>query len=356
MTQSFAYEALPMHVTFGNGSIGQLAAEVDRLGVERIMVLASTRQAADLPHVFESLGARIVSVYGGAAMHVPIEAVHDAQGEAERCGADVLVAIGGGSTIGLSKALARDSGIPIVAVPTTYSGSEMTPVWGITTAGVKTTGRDRRVLPTSVIYDPDLTLSMPTSLRVVSSVNAIAHAVEGLYAPDRSPITSLMAEEGARALIQSLAAMSVDPDAATAPTDALYGAWLCGAVLGATTMSLHHKICHVLGGAFGLPHGDVHTIVLPYVLAYNEGHAPDAMASLRRASGSPRPAEYLRELSLRLASPSNLVDIGFDPDGIEHVVQSVTSNPYANPRPVTTEAVRAIVRSATFGSPVANVR
>jgi maleylacetate reductase len=355
MTLAFSYDPLPMRVVFAAGSLGRLAEEVDRLGVRRVLLLCSTRQAEGLQGVYESLGERSAGVYSGAQMHVPVASVRAARSQAERRGADGIVAIGGGSTIGLSKALALETDLRIIAVPTTYSGSEMTPIWGITENGEKRTGRDRRVLPASVLYDPDLTMSMPAELRVVSGVNAIAHAVEGLYAPDGSRLVSLMAEEGVRALVESIEHLST-ASTATAAAEALYGSWLCGVVLGATTMSLHHKICHVLGGTFDLPHSAVHSIVLPYVLAFNEGHSPSAVASLRRATGSSEPAEYIRDLSVRLGAPSNLVEIGFRPDGIERVVRAVISSPYANPRPVTAEGVGAILRSATDGASLDDVR
>jgi maleylacetate reductase len=180
VTLSFSYDAPPMRVVFGVGSLGHLPEEVDRMDLRKVLLLSSTRQAEGLRHVSESLGDRDAGIYSGAEMHVPVASVRAARREAERRGVDGLVAIGGGSTIGLGKAFALETGLRIIAVPTTYSGSEMTPIWGITENGEKKTGRDRRVLPASVIYDPDLTLSMPTSLRVTSSVNAIAHAVEGL--------------------------------------------------------------------------------------------------------------------------------------------------------------------------------
>ena len=212
----------------------------------------------------------------------------EARDEAQRLGADCAVAIGGGSTTGLGKAIALDSGLPILAIPTTYAGSEMTPIYGLTEGGVKKTGRDARVLPRTVIYDPELTLTLPLAMTVTSAMNAIAHAAEGLYAHDGNPIIALMAEEGIRACAAALPRLAADPRDLDARGDALYGAWLCGTVLGAVAMGLHHKLCHTLGGSFNLPHAEVHTVILPHALAYNAAQAPEAMARIARALGTRR--------------------------------------------------------------------
>jgi maleylacetate reductase len=291
-------------------------------------------------------------VFPGARMHVPVGAVTDACATATRLGADGCVAVGGGSTIGLGKAIALRRGLPIVAVPTTYAGSEMTPIWGLTEDGVKRTGRDRAVLPRSVVYDPELTVTLPLGLSVTSGLNAVAHAMEGLYAPDASPIVSLMAEEGVRALVTALPRIVASGEDREARARALYGAWLCGAVLGATTMSLHHKLCHVIGGSFDLPHADVHAVVLPYVLAFNAPAAPAMAAAMSRALGSPEePARRLWELGRELGAPASLAAIGMPQEGLAEVRSQVMAAPYANPSPVTADAVDAILRAAQEGAP-----
>jgi maleylacetate reductase len=228
----------------------------------------------------------------------------------------------------------------------------MTPVWGLTAGGVKKTGRDARVLPASVIYDPELTLSLPVGMSVTSGFNAIAHAVEALYAPDGSPIISLMAEEGVRALITALPNIVADPQNIGHRSDALYGAWLCGATLGATTMSLHHKLCHTLDGTFNLPHAETHTVVLPYALAYNAPSAPGAIEALRRVTGAEDPAAQLRELSLKLGAPASLRELGLTEENVETAVDLATRNPYANPREITAEGIRRLLTAALNGDPV----
>jgi maleylacetate reductase len=282
-------------------------------------------------------------------MHVPVETAHAARQVARDRGADGCVAVGGGSTIGLGKAIALTHGLPIVAVPTTYAGSEMTPVWGLTDRGVKRTGRDSAVLPRSVVYDPELTLTLPVKMSVTSAMNALAHAVEGLYAPDASPIVSLMGEEGARAITEALPRIAANGKDLAARSRALYGSWLCGAVLGATTMSLHHKLCHVLGGSFDLPHAEVHTILLPHVVAFN-APASDAMrGALERVLATSDPAGALWELSRSLGAPTSLADIGMDERDLPKVVDAVLDAPYANPRKPDADDLRSLLNRAQSG-------
>ncbi|MDN5913664.1 MAG: maleylacetate reductase [Pseudonocardia sp.] len=349
MWTDFRYQAQPMRVVFGAGRSSEIGDELDHLGLERVLVLATPEQRALAERVADSLGSRAAGVHAHARMHVPRETADAAADEARSQRADGCVAVGGGSTIGLGKAVALRHGLPIIAVPTTYAGSEMTPVWGMTENGVKTTGRDPAVLPRSVIYDPDLTRSLPPELAVTSAVNALAHAVEALYAPDASPIISLMAEEGARAIVAALPGLTGDDDAARA--GALYGSWLCGAVLGATTMSLHHKLCHVLGGTFDLPHAAVHTVVLPHVVAVNAPAAAPMAAALSRVLGSDTPATALWELTGRLGAPTSLGELGFAETDVARVVEAVASAPYANPAEVPGEAIRSLLVRAQQGEP-----
>lgn len=349
----FTYQALPMRVEFGAGSIGNLPREIDALGLRRVLVLSTPGQHDLAQRVEYSLGDRAVGVHARARMHVPIEVAREARETATKLDADGCVAVGGGSTIGLGKAIALESDLPIIAVPTTYAGSEMTPVWGLTDNGQKRTGTDPRVLPRSVVYDPELTRSLPVDTSVVSGMNALAHAVEALYAPDASPIISLMAEEGARALAHALPAMSANPSDMDARSEALHGAWLCGACLGATTMSLHHKLCHLLGGTFGLPHAETHTVVLPHVLAHNAPAAPTAVTRLSRALDTPDPAHGLFELAGRLGAPRSLRELGLDDTDLGRAIELATCNPYANPQPVTPEGICKILEAALNGQPPA---
>jgi maleylacetate reductase len=350
VTREFVYSALPMRVRFGAGSLAQLPEEVTALGLSRVLVLCSPEQADTGRLVADALGDRAAGVLAEARMHVPVEVATRARDLARELGADGCVAVGGGSAVGLGKAIALEHGLPVIAVPTTYAGSEMTPVWGLTEGGVKRTGRDPRVLPASVLYDPELTLTLPVELSATSGMNAIAHAVEGLYAPDASPIISLMAEEGVRSLASALPAVVADGADLDARTEAQYGAWLCGAVLGATTMGLHHKLCHTLGGTLDLPHAQTHTVVLPHALAYNAPAAPQAVAALSRAlGGTDDPPGALWELAGRLGAPPSLAELGMARTDIDRIADLAVANPYANPRPVTRDGVESLLRSAWVG-------
>ena len=348
--QPFVYQANASRVVFGAGSVQHLAREIDALGARRALVLCTPGQTGAARVVAELLGDRAAGIFAGAVMHVPIETARAARDEAKRLGADCAVAIGGGSTTGLGKAIALDSGMPIIAIPTTYAGSEMTSIYGLTDAGIKKTGRDARVLPRTVIYDPELSVSLPIGLSVTSGLNAIAHAAEALYAFDGNPITALMAEEGIRAIGVALPKLVVDPESLDARADALYGAWLCGTVLGAVSMGLHHKLCHTLGGTFDLPHADVHTIVLPHALAYNATHAPEAMKRIARALGAPSAAAGVFDLARRLRAPVALRDIGMPAEGLDRAADLAVQDQYPNPRPLERAAIRALLQNAFDGA------
>jgi maleylacetate reductase len=349
--KAFVYQAPATRVIFGPGTLARLPDEVAQLGATRALVLSTPEQRASAERVAALLGERAAGVFDRAAMHVPVEAAREARAEAARLGADCAVAIGGGSTTGLGKAIALESGLPIVAVPTTYAGSEMTPIYGLTEGGLKKTGRDERVRPRTVIYDPELTLSLPLAMTVTSAFNAVAHAAEGLYAPDVNPVIALMAEEGIRASAAALAPLQRDPRDIDARSAALYGAWLCGTVLGAITMGLHHKLCHTLGGSFNLPHAEVHTVVLPHALAYNASAAPEAMARVARALGVSDAALGLQALARALGAPTSLAAIGMPADGLDRAADLAVQNQYANPRPLERTALRALLQRAFDGAP-----
>jgi alcohol dehydrogenase class IV len=347
--RDFVYDQLACRVVFGAGTFDKLATEVDRLGLSKLLVLSTPGQVKLAEEVARRLGARAAGLYPHARMHVPIETAQAARAEARRLGADGAVAIGGGSTIGLGKAIALESGLPIVAIPTTYAGSEMTPIYGLTEGGLKKTGRDVRVLPKTVIYDPELTLTLPAALSAASGMNAIAHCVEALYAHDGNPIISLMAEEGIRALAVALPRIKDKTKDLEARSDALYGAWLAGVALGAAGMALHHKLCHVLGG-FGLPHAETHSIVLPHALKYNSEAAPAAMRSISRALGEKADAAgAVWDLEKKLGLAMRLADVGMKQSDIERAAKIATEAPYPNPRKVEYGPVLELLRGAYEG-------
>lgn len=347
--QNFVYDALPGRVVFGVGSLDTIADEVARLGVAKALVLATPPQRAQAEDVARRLGPAAAGVFAEAEMHVPIEVAQKARDAARRLGADACVAIGGGSTTGLGKAIALEYGLPIIAVPTTFAGSEMTPIWGLTEGGLKKTGRDPKVLPKTVIYDATLVMTLPAGIAGPSGMNAIAHCVEALYAENANPIISMMAEEGIRALARALPAVVGRPDDIAARADAQYGAWLAGAALGSVGMALHHKLCHTLGGSFNLPHAETHTIVIPHATAYNYAAAPEAMARIAAAMGSDDPAGAIYDLGVAVGAKMALRDLGMKAGDLDRAADLAVENPYYNPRPITRDGIRALLDDAWHG-------
>lgn len=350
--ESFVYQATPSRVVFGAGRLAALPEEVLRLGARRALVLTTPGHRALGERVAALLGECSAGVYSEAVMHVPVEVAHAARNEAARLGADCYVAVGGGSTIGLGKAIALVSGQPIIAVPTTYAGSEVTPIYGLTEGRLKQTGRDPRVLPRTVLYDPELTLTLPVEISAASGMNAMAHAVEALYAEDANPIISLMAEASIRALAGALPTVVRRPDDIDARGDALYGAWLAGACLGSVGMAIHHKLCHTLGGTFNLPHAQTHAILLPHTAHYNHAAAPRALARVARALGGEHAQDagpLLFRLNQSLGIATALSAIGMPEDGLDEAATLACANPYYNPRPVEREPIRVLLERAWRG-------
>lgn len=353
--RSFAFDALPGRVVFGVGSVTDLPEEVDRLGARGVLLVVDPSVEAITDQLVHGLGERFAGVFSDVQQHVPIEAAEHAWAAAQSAGADLVVTVGGGSTTGFGKAIALKMGTPTVAVPTTYAGSEMTPIYGITSDGVKRTGRDLRVLPKTVIYDPALTTSLPPSVTGPSGINALAHCVEALYAKDANPITSLMAEEGIRALATGIPASVREPESLEARSEALYGAYLAGAALAVVGMALHHRICHVLGGTFGLEHGQANTVVLPHVARFNQPAAPEALARVARALGVDEPAAGLFDFAAAIGAPTSLAELGMDEGDLDEVARLSVEPPPWNPRPVDVEAVRAVMEDAYHGRRPASV-
>lgn len=349
--REFVYSASAARVVFGAGCIQRLGEEAALLGATRVLVLSTPGQRRLAERAAALLGPRTAAIHDGAVMHVPLASVEIARGIAVKARADCTVAIGGGSTIGLAKALALSGGPPILAVPTTYAGSEMTPIHGITNGGVKVTGKDTRVLPRTVIYDPELGYGLPVPTSVASCLNAIAHCVEGLYARDGNPVMSLMAEEGIRALADGIRRVATGAAERQARADCLYGAWLSGMVLGNVGMALHHKLCHTLGGSFGLPHAETHAVILPHAAAYNAAAAPQAMAVIARALGRPhRPAaQCLAELATELGAPSSLRALGMRDTDLDRAADLAMSAPYWNPQPLERKRLRHLLGAAFEG-------
>jgi maleylacetate reductase len=337
---SFVHQQRAVRVVFRPGTLDDLARETDLLGLTHVAVVAGPRYAERVARI---LGDRVVLDVRDAAMHVPVAQAEQVRARCAESGVDGLVAVGGGSAVGLAKAVALTRHVPIVAAPTTYSGSEMTRVWGLTENGVKRTGRDAVVAPSTVLYDPELLASFPAALAVPSAFNALAHAVEALYAPDRTPMTDLVAAAAVRRILRALPRLDTDSEARS---EVLCGAWLSGMSLDSTTMSLHHKLCHVLGG-LGLPHAPVHAVVLPHVLAYNDVAAPAVIAE---SLGNGDAGVLLHELAVKVGAPTRLRDLGLRHDDLDDVIRGVLASPYANPVPVEATGVRDLLERAWLGS------
>lgn len=345
----FIYSTWPSRVVFGAGRVRDVGEEVTRLGVTRALVLGTPSRAGDAEDMASALGDLAAGVFAEARMHTPVEVTERALAAVRETGADGVVALGGGSTIGLGKAIAFHTDLPQVAIPTTYAGSEVTPYLGQTEAGEKTTLKTPKVLPETVIYDPDLLAALPATVAGPSGVNAIAHAVEALYAEAANPITSLMADEAIRRLAGALPAV-VETNDADARADALCGAWLAGVCLANVGMAIHHKICHVLGGMFELPHADIHCLMLPYATAYNRDAAPEAMARIAAALAAEDAPTALRVLSLKLGRHTNLKDFGPTLADLDRAADLAIRKPYYNPRPVDRDGIRAMLAAAYEGA------
>jgi maleylacetate reductase len=349
----FLYTSRASRVVFGDGSLCHLEREVLALNAGRALVICSPEQRDTGLAIAERLGDRSAGLFDRAVMHVPAELVREALCVVRNLKADCAVVVGGGSAIGLGKAIALESApespLPILAIPTTYSGSEMTPIFGITEAALKRTGTDARVLPKTVIYDPSLSTTLPTGLSITSGINAMAHAAEGLYARDQNPVTSLMAEEGIRAMAEALRGIAASPVDIAARSKALYASWLCGTVLGTVGMALHHKLCHTLGGSFGLPHAQTHTVILPHALAYNRNAAPHAMKRIEHALRSVDAAAGIHDFAKEVGAPISLKEIGMRRDDLDRAADIASSNPYWNPQPIDRDRIRGLLQDAFDG-------
>jgi alcohol dehydrogenase class IV len=360
----FVHDTLPQRVAFGSGeAAANLSGEIGNLGAARVMLIAAKAEM----HLADTIAGDIPVAlrHDDVVMHVPVEVAERARAAAARNDVDVLVSVGGGSTTGLAKAIALTTGLPVIAVPTTYAGSEATPVWGLTEGAKKTTGTDKRVLPRVVIYDAALTMSLPVEMSVASGLNALAHCVDSMWAPNADPINAAFAAEGIRSLAAGLPKVVADPMDLDGREQALYAAYLSATAFASAGSGLHHKICHVLGGKYNLPHAQTHATVLPYVLAFNGPAAPDAERRIAAAfpgtelgafgGAEPRSTasavDGLVALKQELNAPHALADYGFTEESIPEAAQAILpSVPPSNPRQVSAEDLRALLRAAWSGA------
>jgi alcohol dehydrogenase class IV len=346
--RAFDYESLPSRVVFGRGSIARVPELAAELGMRRPLIVATGSQVATADKVRAALGD--AAVFAGAAMHTPVEVTETAMTLVGEAKSDGVIAVGGGSAIGLSKAIALRTDLKQIVAPTTYAGSEMTPLLGETQDGKKTTQRSPKVLPEAVIYDVDLTLSLPGQASVTSGFNAIAHAVEALYARNANLLLLAASEECVRVMAAALPRILLDPRDLEARSEAQEAGWLGGWLLGRAGAALHHRLCHLLGGAFDLPHAETHTVMLPHVLAYNLKAAPEAAERLQEALDTDHPPGVLYDLAQSLGAPSGLKDIGMPKEGIDRVLEAAMAWQGYNPRPLEAKALRLLLLAAWRGA------
>lgn len=349
----FTHESQPQRITFATGGAREaVAAEMAALGVAKVLLVASGREAAQT--ISASLGLDVVLWWDEVVMHVPVEVAERARKAAAESGADVILSVGGGSTTGLAKALALTGspfeGTPIIAVPTTYAGSEATNVWGLTEGETKRTGVDANVLPASIVYDASLLTTLPSEMTVASGLNALAHAVDAMWGPQVDPIDQALAQEGIRGLAHGLPKVVADSTSLDGIEETLYGAYLSAVAFASAGSGMHHKICHVLGGMFNLPHAQTHAVVLPHVLAFNAPAAPEAERRLATAFGTSTAVAGLRTLCDRLDAPRALKDLGMPQNGIGRALEPIKAAiPTNNPTAITDENLTVLLRAAWEG-------
>lgn len=351
MALTFNYKTSPAEIVFGSNAISKLPDAASGLGCSKLLVLATDQQKSTAEVVAQSLGNLCAGVHAKAVMHTPVDVTEAALTVVKELHVDGLLSIGGGSTIGLGKAIAYRTDLPQIVLPTTYAGSEVTSILGQTENGKKTTLRSPKVLPEVVFYDAQMTHSLPVKMSITSGINAIAHAIEALYAQDKNPVSTMMAVEGAVALIDALPRIAIDQNDSNAREKAFYGSWLCGTVLGNVGMALHHKLCHTLGGLFDLPHAETHTVVLPHAVSYNALAVPELLAPLQDALQTNDPGKGLYDFAKRLGAPTSLREIGMPEDGIDLATDQAMANPYWNPRELKSTEIRQLISDAYFGNP-----
>lgn len=344
----FTYTAAPARVLFGTGRVADLAAELDSLGITRALVACTPSGEARYRAIIDALGARCVAVFPRAEPHCPEETALAAIEAFKASGADGVVTIGGGSTIGLGKVIAARCQAKFMAVPTTFSGSEMTALYGMKIGREKRTWNDPAARARTVIYDPDLTRSLPKHETATTGMNSLAHCVEALYPAAPNPIARLIALDGITALARSLPDVIAHNDDASR-AGALYGGFVGGLLVSMVGIGLHHKICHVLGGHFDLPHGETNSVVLPHVVAFNAPAMPEIARDIATALGTPNAAGGIYDLAQRIGAPMSLRQLGLRQSDLAAVAEEVVARGTHNPRPIDSANIMALLAAAWDG-------
>jgi len=379
--QEFRYTGFAQEIIFGAGTLAQLGQAIDRFGWRRVMLCSaqSQRRNGHITSVEQALGERLAVVYEHVQPHVQDFQVEEALALARERQVDAILGLGGGSPIGMAKTVSfalekrgekqasspiAQPFVPVIAIPTTYAGSELTPVYGITEhvdgQARKVTVSDVRIVPKLIIYDPLLTLDLPPELTASTGINALAHCIEALYSITRNPPSTAVALSGVRAITSSLPRCYESGDDLEARTEMLNGALLAGMALAHVSMALHHGLCHVLGGSAGVPHGIANSIILPHAMRFNLDATATLLAPAAEAMGiatTGRSAEEAVQEAIQaiytligdMHLPQRLRDVGVPESDLPHLAQLALSNRSVqnNPRPVSNAVqLEAILRAA----------
>lgn len=346
----FDFNPVPSRVVFGENSTLKLCDEVRLLGGSRALIACTKNMVSRMDHVIDGLGENCVGIFDGVEPHCPEHVAMAALQMFKDKKADVIVAVGGGSTIGVGKAITLRTGVPFIVVATTPCGSESTPIHGMLIGNKKKTGRDPKVIAKTSIYDPVLTTSMSAHHTATIGMNSLAHCVEALYANVKSPISDLMAINGIKALITGILGSVKNPNDLGYRAQVLYGGMLSGYCVTLAGIALHHKLCHVLGGHHGIPHGESNSVILPYAVAYNETAAPDAMAKIKDAMNTNSASGGIYDFATEIGVPKSLKELGMSEEDLDAAArETVKTTPY-NPKPVDVKSVREMLQQAYEGS------
>jgi maleylacetate reductase len=349
MISNFSYRSDPIRIVFGAGAVAALRAETEFHKISRLVVLCSPTRADFARRVTAPVADRFVGFCDTAGQHMPRDAFEHIVGEMKRLNADGFVVIGGGSPIGLAKAAAATTGLPYIAIVTTYSGSEMAARWYIGVADNRVNGESVAALPATAIYDPELTLDLPPAISAASGMNAMAHAVESLYGIDTNPVVQAMAEKAVRLLGASLPRVIENPRDIEARTDALYAAWLAANFR--AQVGLEHAIAQRVRQWFNLDHARTHAVATPYAVGFNAAAAPDAMTRIARALGAKDAARGLYDLNVKLGLPTGLRDLGLKEADIGRAVEVVAAVKIAHPKTVSMADLLNVISQAYAGAP-----
>jgi maleylacetate reductase len=367
---TWVHTGFAQQIHFGRGTLARVRAIVRDLGGRRVMLVTtrSRAESAEARRLVTGLGPVVESVFAEARAHVPTAVVQAALQQARRDGVDTIVSFGGGSCADLGKAVCyfteQEAGtpgasffdrpaLPHIAVPTTYSGAEVTPYFGMTDEHTrrKSGAGGPTIAPAAVVYDPEVTLSTPPRISAETGMNALAHCVEAAYSPARTPEAEAVAIAGAARIFRALPQVIARPGDLGARTEMLAAAALAGRCLQNASMGVHHGLAQLLGGRTAIAHGLANGVLLAHAVRFNADAVPDELDRLARALSVADVATAIDELRATLGLPGSLAECGVTDDDLDAVARLAESSPAvaANPKPVSAADARAIL-DAAFGA------